>query len=467
MVFSSITFLFVFLPLTLIIYYLCPQKLKNIWLLITSLVFYAFGEPMYIILLISSIIVNYGSGLLIGRARDKASPGMEKLVLVLSLVLNLGALGVFKYLDLGIALASSVAKLFGSTGFMAVGLALPIGISFFTFQGLSYVIDVYRGKVQVQKNPLYFGMYIALFPQLIAGPIVRYSDVETEIATRKITADMLGDGMERFIMGLCKKVLIANICGEMVTTLAAASKGGNGTVCMAWISAIAYMLQIYFDFSGYSDMAIGIGLMLGFHFPENFLHPYESKNITEFWSRWHITLSSFFKEYVYIPLGGNRKGVARQIFNLFIVWALTGLWHGAGANFIAWGIYYFLFLVLEKFVLMKYCEKWPTVIKHIYTLIVVLFGWVLFSNTTWEGLVAQLKAMFGIGVSFISGASKFYGAEYGILLIIFALFATSLPKKLYDKCPGVVRILLGLIGFGLSVALLINGSYNPFLYFRF
>lgn len=463
MVFSSITFLFVFLPLTLLVYYLCPKALRNIWLLIVSFVFYAFGEPKYIILLVSSILINYASGLLLGLAKSKASPKLEKLTLIISIVLNLGALAVFKYLDMGIKAASAISGLFGGNGFDPVGLALPIGISFFTFQGLSYVIDVYRSKVSVQKNPLSFGMYIALFPQLIAGPIVRYSDVETEIASRTITSDMLGDGMERFIQGLCKKVLIANICGEMVSTISSTT----GSVCLAWISAIAYMFQIYFDFSGYSDMAIGIGMMLGFHFPENFLHPYEAKSITEFWNRWHITLSSFFKEYVYIPLGGNRKGIARQILNLFIVWALTGLWHGAGVNFIAWGIYYFLFLIFEKFVLKKFCANWPAIVKHIYTLIVVLFGWVLFANDTMEGLTEQLSAMFGAGVSFAGGATAFYAISYIVLLVIFGLFATSLPKKLYDKLPSVVKLLLGLVGFGLSVALLINGSYNPFLYFRF
>ena len=463
MVFSSITFLFLFLPLTLIVYYICPGALKNIWLLLASLVFYAFGEPLYILLLLGSICINYASGVLIEHMRQKSSAAGMKLVLIISLILNLGALAVFKYLDLGIALVSSIAQLFGQTGFMAVGLALPIGISFFTFQGLSYVIDVYRGKVGVQRNPLYFGMYIALFPQLIAGPIVRYSDVETEINHRTITADMLGDGMERFILGLCKKILIANICGEMVASIQA----NSSTVCLAWLSAIAYMLQIYFDFSGYSDMAIGIGLMMGFHFPENFLHPYEATSITEFWNRWHVTLSSFFKEYVYIPLGGNRKGVARQVFNLFIVWALTGLWHGAGANFIAWGIYYFIFLVLEKFVFKRFCANWPRILKHLYTLFVVLIGWVLFSNTTWDGLVAQLSAMFGIGASFFNGASAFYGMEYALLLVVFAFFATSYPKKWYQKLPSPIRLVLGLLGFGLSVALLINGSYNPFLYFRF
>ncbi len=463
MVFSSITFLFVFLPLTLVIYYICPKALKNIWLLIASLVFYAFGEPMYILLLVSSIIVNYLSGLLIGRARDKAFPKMEKLVLILSIILNLGALAVFKYLDMGISVASAVTRLFGGDGFDAIGLALPIGISFFTFQGLSYVIDVYRNKVQVQRNPLYFGMYIALFPQLIAGPIVRYSDVEAEIEQRTITGDMLGEGMERFILGLSKKVLIANICGEMVATLNMAER----SVVSAWLSAIAYMFQIYFDFSGYSDMAIGIGKMMGFHFPENFLHPYEAASITEFWNRWHITLSSFFKEYVYIPLGGNRKGNARQILNLFIVWALTGLWHGAAFNFIAWGIYYFIFLVFEKFVLKKLCANWPKFIKHLYAVIVVLFGWVLFANDTWAGLSSQLSAMFGAGVRFFNGSAAFYGLQYILLLVIFGVFSTSYPLKLYNKLPQWVKLILGLLGFGFSVALLINGSYNPFLYFRF
>jgi len=466
MVFSSITFLFLFLPITLLVYYFCPRILKNIWLLLVSLVFYAFGEPRYIILLLGSILVNYASGLLMGVAEQKGSVAGKRAVLVGSLILNLGSLGVFKYLDLGISVISGLSKLFGGTGFSGVGLALPIGISFFTFQGLSYVIDVYRGKVGIQRNPLYFGMYISLFPQLIAGPIVRYSDVETEISSRVITKDMLGDGMERFILGVCKKILIANICGEMVSTISGTMNGGGGSTVLAWVSAVAYMLQIYFDFSGYSDMAIGIGLMMGFHFPENFLHPYEAESITDFWSRWHVTLSSFFKEYVYIPLGGNRKGPARQILNLFIVWALTGLWHGAGANFIAWGIYYFLFLILEKFVLKRFCQNWPKFIKHVYTLLVVLFGWVLFANDTWSGLVLQIKSMFGVG-PFVNGTGVFYLCQYIVLLVIYSVFATTLPKKLYDKCPAMVRLLLGIIGFGVSVAFLINGSYNPFLYFRF
>ena len=453
MVFSSITFLYLFLPVTLAVYLLVPGRAKNIWLLAVSLIFYAFGEWKYLGLLAASILVNYGSGLLIERSRAQDGKTVPaRLILVLSLILNLGALAVFKYLDL----------------LTAVGLALPIGISFFTFQGISYVVDVYRGKIRAQRNPVDFAMYIALFPQLIAGPIVRYSEIEGQLrpGARKADGTELGEGMERFILGLGKKVLIANTCAAIVSLCGELTEGNMLSVSAAWLGAVAYMLQIYFDFSGYSDMAIGIGRCLGFTFPENFDHPYEAGSITEFWRRWHMTLSSFFREYVYIPLGGNRRGTARQILNLLIVWALTGLWHGAAVNFILWGLYYFAFLVLEKFVLKRLLEKLPPILTHIYALFVVLIGWVIFAAEDLPGFLTQLGAMFGHAAAG-NETALFYWKEYGILLVVFGLLSTHWPKKLYERFPWGVRLALGILILVLSTASLIGGSYNPFLYFRF
>ena len=489
MVFSSITFLFVFLPVTLVVYGLLRGRAKNIWLLIASLVFYGFGEPRYIFLLLISMVVNYCIGVLLGR-ESSGGPGRRRLFLVLGLVINLGMLGIFKYLDFVIGIISPVSKAVSGTALSPVGLLLPIGISFFTFQGLSYVIDVYRGDVKYERNLLDFCMYISMFPQLIAGPIVRYSDVKPQLRTREITPEMRAAGMERFIIGLGKKVLIANTCADIVQTLSAPENPG---AVLAWLSALAYMLQIYFDFSAYSDMAIGIGKILGFHFPENFDHPYESGSITAFWGRWHMTLSSFFKEYVYIPLGGNRKGAGRQVINMLIVWALTGLWHGAGFNFLAWGIYYFAFLVLEKFVLKKLFARLkdkisagydnpqssdetkgsskkhfnlPGIIPHIYTLFVVCIGWVLFSKESAGDIFSTLGAMFGAGGAVVS-STAFYVGEYLIPIIIFAFLCTSLPIRMYKKLPDWLRLIICLGIAILSVSMLISGSYNPFLYFRF
>ena len=499
MVFSSITFLFVFLPVTLVVYGLLRGRARNIWLLVASLVFYGFGEPKYIILLVISMLVNYFMGVALGRTGNDPQR-RRRLCLVLGIIINLGMLGIFKYLDFVIGIISPIAKSITGSALSPVGLLLPIGISFFTFQGLSYVIDVYRGDVKYERNLLDFCMYISMFPQLIAGPIVRYSDVAPQIRTREVTPGLRAEGMERFIIGLGKKVLIANTCADIVQTL---STPENPGAVLAWFSALAYMFQIYFDFSAYSDMAIGIGKILGFHFPENFDHPYESTSITGFWGRWHMTLSSFFKEYVYIPLGGNRKGAGRQVINMLIVWALTGLWHGAGFNFLAWGIYYFIFLVLEKFVLMKLfirlkgkissehdnpqskgsskiyfivndknkntfvvCYKLLGIIPHIYTLFVVCIGWVLFSKEGAGDIFSTLGAMFGAGGAVVS-STAFYTGQYLIPLIVFAFLCTSGPIKLYKKLPDWARLVICLGIAILSVSMLISGSYNPFLYFRF
>ena len=524
MVFSSLTFLFLFLPLTLFVYSFCREKYRNFWLLFMSLIFYGYGEPRYLLLLIASILINYTCGRALSRLADAEPAGSgalffqsghkdpdksapvsldhgcprelkhsKKIVLAAGVSVNLALLAFFKYLGLAAGIISYIAKILSGSGIRIPVPALPIGISFFTFQGLSYIVDVYRGKTKAQKNILDFAMYIALFPQLIAGPIVRYTDIEKDLHHREAGSAQKNAGMERFVLGLGKKILIANICGELAVRFSDMSFAGRATVSLAWLSAIAYMLQIYFDFSAYSDMAIGIGSMLGFHFPENFCYPYTAVSITDFWTRWHMTLSSFFKKYVYIPLGGNRRGIARQILNLFIVWTLTGLWHGAGVQFILWGLYYFLFLSMEKVWgvwrdrrLSKNrmtrssasgCGNKDNgreepclpvrIICRFYTLLVVLFGWVIFSAGTWEKLIAQLKAMFGIGAGFIDSASVFYLGEYLPLILVFILISTGLPFRYYRNWSTWIRLPVCMAVFALSIAFLIQGSYNPFLYFRF
>ena len=338
MVFSSTIFLCVYLPLVLLGYYICPKKGKNLFLLIVSLVFYAWGEPKYVFLMIFSILINYVFGLLMDKHRENKK--RLKLMLVLSVAIDLGLLSVFKYTDFIITNINSIFN----TGFDLLNIALPIGISFYTFQAMSYTIDVYRDNVRVQRNLIDFGMYITMFPQLIAGPIVRYADVQDQLAERSVTTADFSEGIMRFVVGLGKKVLLANQMGAVWTDIYAL--GGDVSALMAWTGAVAFTFQIYFDFSGYSDMAIGLGRMFGFKFPENFRYPYESVSITDFWRRWHITLSTWFKEYLYIPLGGNRRGLARQALNLLIVWSLTGFWHGAGWNFVMWGLYYFAILFI-------------------------------------------------------------------------------------------------------------------------
>ena len=457
MVFSSIMFLTRFLPLVLIVYFLVPGCMKNTWrnlvLFMFSLAFYAWGEPVYIWLMIFSTAVDYVNGGLAGYfvARDKRNTA--KVFVGLSVVINLTLLAVFKY----------VGK-----------FVLPIGISFYTFQSMSYTIDVYRGKAKAEKNPINFGAYISLFPQLIAGPIVRFSDIATQLRERTINLERIRYGVLRFVCGLGKKVLLANQAGEVFQTIAN-YKVSQMTTVTAWIGILCFTFQIYFDFSGYSDMAIGLMAVFGFEIPENFKHPYEAKSITEFWRRWHISLGNWFKEYVYIPLGGSRKGNARTFLNIFIVWFLTGLWHGATINFTLWGLYFCFFLIMEKTWLLKLLDKIPRVFSHIYALVVVYFGWLLFAWEDIHGHRVYMKAMLGMaGAGVVNKESLYLLVSNALLMVIMTIGCTSLPKYLAEKvtkrdgigtslCMSVYVAIILL----LSIAYLVNGTYNPFLYFRF
>lgn len=457
MVFSSIMFLTRFLPLVLIVYFLVPGCMKNTWrnlvLFMFSLAFYAWGEPVYIWLMIFSTVVDYVNGGLAGYfvARDKRNTA--KVFVGLSVVINLTLLAVFKY---------------------AGKFVLPIGISFYTFQSMSYTIDVYRGKAKAEKNPINFGAYISLFPQLIAGPIVRFSDIATQLRERTINLERIRYGVLRFICGLGKKVLLANQAGEIFQTIAN-YKVSQMTTVSAWLGILAFMFQIYFDFSGYSDMAIGLMAVFGFEIPENFKYPYEAKSITEFWRRWHISLGNWFKEYVYIPLGGSRKGNARTFLNIFIVWFLTGLWHGATINFTLWGLYFCFFLIMEKTWLLKLLDKIPRVFSHIYALVVIYFGWLLFAWENIHGHRVYMKAMLGMaGAGVVNKESLYLLVSNALLMVIMTIGCTSLPKYLAEKvtkrdgigtslCMSVYVAIILL----LSIAYLVNGTYNPFLYFRF
>ncbi len=466
MVFSSTIFLCVYLPLVLLGYYICPKKGRNLFLLIVSLVFYAWGEPKYVFLMIFSILVNYIFGRLMDKNRGRQK--RMKLLLVLSVVIDLGLLSVFKYTDF---IITNVNAIFGSS-FDLLNIALPIGISFYTFQAMSYTIDIYRNDVRVQKNLIDFGMYITMFPQLIAGPIVRYADVQDQLAERSVTTADFSEGVMRFVVGLGKKVLLANQMGAVWSEIYAL--GGDVSALMAWTGAIAYTFQIYFDFSGYSDMAIGLGRMFGFKFPENFRYPYQSVSITDFWRRWHITLSTWFKEYLYIPLGGNRRGLARQALNLLIVWSLTGFWHGAGWNFVMWGLYYFVILFIEKLFLLKALDKLPKFFRHVYALLLIIIGWVIFASDDVSVLLPYLGSMFGANGA-IGGMDVYTLLTKAVLLIICCIASTELPKKLFlsaagamnEKAAFTLKSVLMIALLALSMILLIGDSYNPFLYFRF
>ncbi len=466
MVFSSIFFIFTFLPIILGVYYIVPRKIKNLILLIGSLVFYAWGEPVYIFLMIFTTIFNYIMARFIDKT-DKVS--YRRIQLITTLVVDLLILGFFKYWGL---VVETVNNLF-STSFEYTQLALPIGISFYTFQTLSYVIDVYLEKVKVQKNIISFGTYITMFPQLVAGPIVKYSDIEVQLEGRKETINLFGEGVERFIIGLGKKVLLANNIGLLWNTIQS-QDFGELSVLTAWLGAIAYTMQIYFDFSGYSDMAIGLGKMFGFEFMENFNYPYISKSVTEFWRRWHISLSTWFKEYVYIPLGGNRHGVLKQCRNLLIVWALTGLWHGANYNFIVWGLYYGVLLMFEKFIFKKALDKLPSIIRRIYTMIIVIIGWIFFAAPNLGWAIDYIKVLFlGGGNSFIDSNFLYYLSNNFMLLIILFIASTPLLNKVFVKIKNmdnilyVISIIIEILIFIVVISYLLNASYNPFLYFRF
>lgn len=457
MVFSSLLFLVRFLPCVLLVYFIVPGCMRNTWknlvLFLFSLLFYAWGEPVYIWLMLFSTVVDYVNGGLAGYfvARDRRD--VARIFVIISVVINLSLLAVFKY---------------------AGKFALPIGISFYTFQSMSYTIDVYRGKAKAERNPINFGAYISVFPQLIAGPIVRFADIAVQLKERRSDLEKIRYGVVRFMCGLGKKVLLANQAGEIfriVTGYGAAQL----TTVSAWLGILAFMFQIYFDFSGYSDMAIGLMAIFGFTIPENFDHPYESKSITEFWRRWHISLGSWFKEYVYIPLGGSRNGMARTFFNIFIVWFLTGMWHGASVNFILWGLYFCFFLIMEKTWLLKLLDRLPRWLSHVYALVVIYFGWLLFAWEDIHGHRVYLKAMAGIGAGgFISGETLYLIVSNAVLLLILVVGSTSLPKRaaaaIVKKdgiCSYVIQSVYVVVLFVLCIAYLVNGTYNPFLYFRF
>ena len=466
MLFSSIVFLFTFLPIILILYYLVPRPMKNVILLFGSLLFYAWGEPVYIFLMIFSILFNYICGLDI--ARNLKDPAAAKRSLIFTVAVNLCILGFFKYE--GFVLDSLSAVLPVDIPYRA--MALPIGISFYTFQILSYIIDVYRGHVKAQTNLLDFALYVTMFPQLIAGPIVQYADVDRQLHVRKESWGKFGEGSMFFIRGLAKKVLLANTIG-MVYTEVAALAPGKVSVLSAWIGCISYAFQIYFDFSGYSDMAIGLGKMFGFEFLKNFDYPYISQSITEFWRRWHISLGSWFREYVYIPLGGNRVPVIKHLRNLLIVWFLTGLWHGAAWNFVAWGLYYGLILILEKYFLSRVLERLPAVIRHIYSLVLVLIGWVFFFSPTLGGAVDYIQLMFGVGANGLVDSEGLYLLTTNLLLLILLVIgSTPIVHRAYERVmAGRGKILANCVVYAamflLCIAYLVTETYNPFLYFRF
>lgn len=466
MVFSSLLFLFIYLPIVLLIYYLVPRKARNLFLFVVNLIFYGWGEPIYVSLMIFSTILDYTCGYFIDKYKKQNRKNIAKRFLILSIVVNLSLLGFFKYSDFFIRIVNGIFNL----SIPLLHIALPIGISFYTFQTMSYSIDVYRDDAPVQKNVISFGTYVSLFPQLIAGPIVRYKDVAYQLDNRKENIDQFTHGVKLFCVGLGKKVLIANSMGALWDSIQATNTN-NGFIG-SWVGIIAYTFQIYFDFSGYSDMACGLGNMLGFEFLKNFNYPYISKSITEFWRRWHISLGTWFREYVYIPLGGNRKGIPRQILNLLIVWFLTGFWHGADINFILWGLYFGLILIIEKFVLKKVLAKVPSFIQHIYSLILIVLGWVLFYFTDLSQMWTFIKSMFSFGGTALGQEAGVLTLSYLPLLIVAIIASTPLSAKLYSKVENkksiwIFETLFCLIILGLSTAALVTQSYNPFLYFRF
>lgn len=469
MVFSSLVFLLRFLPLFLICYFIIPQKyikIRNLVLFLFSLIFYAWGESIYICFMLFSTLFDYTNGLLIEKFGSNTIK--SKIVLIIDIIGNLGLLFVFKYYDFFINSINNVFNL--ELGLL--GVALPIGISFYTFQTMSYTIDVYRGIVSAEHNIISFGAYVSMFPQLIAGPIVQFKTVAKELNNRIHSMENLYIGVRRFIIGFCKKVFLANNIGFIWSEILANYQ--SNSVLTMWLGIICFGLQIFFDFSGYSDMAIGLGKMMGFNFLENFNYPYISKSITEFWRRWHISLGTWFREYVYIPLGGNRCSIKRNILNISIVWLLTGIWHGASWNFILWGVYFGIFLIIEKSFLLKRLEKLPNIISHIYTLFIVIISWCLFAIEDFSVLKYYLLSMFGFGVNnFIDNQFVYYLQNYGVILLIGIIASIGLFSKEYkilkEKYSYIIIIenIVLFVFFIICFAMLVNSTYNPFLYFRF
>ncbi|MBQ5904999.1 MAG: MBOAT family protein [Clostridia bacterium] len=463
MVFSSIPFLYFFLPAVLLCYFAVPAKAKDVILLVFSLLFYWWGEPKYALLMVFTITFCYFAGRILESRREKSRE--SKAILIFSVAVPLGFLAVFKYADFFIGSINSLGA-----DIPLLKLALPIGISFYTFQAISYLIDVNRGDIPAEKSLITLAAYITLFPQLIAGPIVRYSDVADDMKNRKINLKNLSDGIRRFVYGIGKKVLIANLLGTICSVY---RDSADPSVLYAWIYAFSYSLQIYFDFSAYSDMAIGLGKILGLNFLENFNYPYISKSITEFWRRWHISLSSWFRDYVYIPLGGNRVKKSRQIFNIMVVWCLTGFWHGAGWTFIAWGLYFGILLLCEKFIWGKAIEKLPKVFRHIYVIFIVIISFVIFNASTFTEAWNDIMNLLGIsGIPLVSGSAVYALKSNAILLAIAFFGATPVMKKLClkyeDKLPvRILEVASIVVVLVVSTAYLVDGSFNPFLYFRF
>ncbi len=478
MVFSSNEFLFLYLPLSLILYFIAPLKWRNAILFIVSAIFYGWEKPIYLLIMLFIIIVNYGFGYLIDSAGENKEK--RKNFLIWGIVINLAVLGFFKYVDF---LLENLASIPFLSFIEPIGMELPIGISFYTFQSMSYIVDVYRGRSRVQKKFVNFGAYVSMFPQLIAGPIVRYSDVDKELNERNHSLSESADGVRRFVIGLSKKVLLADTAGAMWEQIRDIPRGET-SVLLLWLGIILYTFQIYFDFSGYSDMAIGLGKILGFHFPENFNYPYISKSITEFWRRWHITLSTWFKEYVYIPLGGNKRGTGRLVLNLLVVWLLTGLWHGASWNFVLWGLYYFVLLAIEKLFLSKWLEKIPSAFAHVYALFFVTIGWLIFYFKPDVGGFSALASYFS-GMLGFSGL-PFVNVEFGytfvrnfLLLAILCFACTPYPKELFERVKGKMtsenKKMIFTIAFDLVLAAMLllcvvyisSSEYRPNIYFEF
>lgn len=462
MVFTSINFLYYFLPTVLILYFIVPKKYKNLLLLISSLLFYFYGEPKYIILMIIEIILAYFEAMLIEKYKSKE-------IFIFSIFIHVLLLCIFKYTNF---LITNINGIF-NTNISLLNIVLPIGISFYTFQIISYLVDVYKEKVKAQKNFISLATYVSLFPQLIAGPIVRYETINDELDNRKQTFNDFSSGISRFIIGLSKKVLIANILGELCNIFILSNEK---TVLFYWIYGISYSLQIYFDFSAYSDMAIGLGRMFGFHFMENFDYPYISKSITEFWRRWHISLSSWFKDYVYIPLGGSREGTFKLIRNILIVWLLTGLWHGSEWTFVIWGMFIGILLVIEKLLLNKYIEKLPSIVRRIYTLFIIMISFIIFSGSNINESFNNIVGLFNFSNPFINKFTIHYLKDYGLVLIIAIFLSTPILKntiiklkenKKINNIINILEIIVLLILLVIVTSYLIDSSYNPFLYFRF
>ena len=467
MVFSSLTFLFAYLPAVLAVYFIVPARFRNLVLFLVSLFFYGWGEPVYVLVMLFSILFNWFFGAMVGKYRKKDRPLAAKWMIA-CIVLNLTLLGFFKYYDF---FAENMNAL-GLTMIRPLRLGLPIGISFYTFQAMSYPIDIYRNETDAQRSVISFGAYVTMFPQLIAGPIVRYRDIADMLKDRVHSLQHFSDGIDRFMIGLAKKVLLANSCGSVFESISALPQEQTSAVS-AWLGIICFAFQIYFDFSGYSDMAIGLGKMFGFDFLENFNYPYTALSVTDFWRRWHMSLSYWFRDYVYIPLGGNRRGFGRQLFNIMIVWLLTGFWHGASWNFVLWGVFYGIVLILEKTVLLKYLEKAPAWLRHCYTMFIVLLAWVLFAFTDFSQGLHYLSLLFAGASSFINGTALYFIRNNFVLLAVCVPACTQMPKKIWQKLVSreprflFARPLLILLGLIVCTAFIVDATYNPFLYFRF